>query len=251
MKALAIMAIAARVAAADPAAPRVVTAPTAWLPGAGTLVGSAGLDHRLQPAIAIDAGLGELAAVELGADSDVRTCTIAQGCDTDHLATPRLLPRAAFRIGAPQDAWFTGQPAVVLGARVTIGDPPAHGLAIGEVYVAASRELGPVRLHAGADLLAARDARGEAFGPRLRPFGAIELTPPQYPRTTLVGDLAWVPRFDAGAPPTTEWLAGWGVRYQALSWGAIELDVRHREGEGLAGSTVMMSVTGVWQHAQR
>jgi hypothetical protein len=53
------------------------------------------------------------------------------------------------------------------------------------------------------------------------------------------------------APPTTEWLAGWGVRYEALSWGAIELDVRHREGEGLAGSTALVRVTGVWPHALR
>jgi len=35
------------------------------------------------------------------------------------------------------------------------------------------------------------------------------------------------------------------VRYQALSWGSIELDVRHREGDDLGGSTVMVRVNGV------
>ena len=38
---------------------------------------------------------------------------------------------------------------------------------------------------------------------------------------------------------------GGGVRYQALTWGSIELDVRHRQDEGLGASTVMVRVNGV------
>jgi hypothetical protein len=34
------------------------------------------------------------------------------------------------------------------------------------------------------------------------------------------------------------------VRYQALDWGSIELAVRHREGDDLSGSTVMVRVNG-------
>jgi hypothetical protein len=42
------------------------------------------------------------------------------------------------------------------------------------------------------------------------------------------------------------WIGGWGVRYQALSWGSIELEVRHREGDGLRGSTVLVRVNGAF-----
>lgn len=253
MRALAIIAIAARVAAADPAEPRVLTAPTAWLPGAGTLVGTAGLDHHFAPSLRIDVGLGELAELEVGADSDLRQCSAT--CLDDPRAGAQLVPRAAFRIGAHQDAWFRGQPAIVLGAKVAIGDPAPLGFAgggvrIGALYVAASRALGPLRVHAGGELVDAQADGGPALGVRVRPFGGLELTPPQYPKDTLLADLAWVPRFDA-AGPVLEWVAGGGFRFQALRWGAIELDVRAREGDGLAGMTVLVRVTGVWDHALR
>jgi hypothetical protein len=100
-----------------------------------------------------------------------------------------------------------------------------------------------VRPHAGAAVIDAR-VGDRRLGATLRPLGAIELTPPAYPKTTLMADLACLPRFDATAP-ALEWVAGWGVRYQALRWGSIELDVRHREGEGLGGSTVFVRVNGV------
>jgi hypothetical protein len=221
--------LVARAAAADPALPRVVTAPTAWLPAEGTVVGSAGLDHRGAGSIMLAYGFGGIASLEVGADSDLRECAPC---------TATLVPHAAFRIGARQDTWFAGQPALVLGVQTGFGASRASS-----VYAVASRELGIVRVHAGA---AAADARvgDHRLGARVRPLAAIELTPPAYPKTTLLGDIAWVPRFDASAP-VIEWVAGWGVRYQALRWGAIELDVRHREGEGLGGSTVMVRVTGV------
>lgn len=57
--------------------------------------------------------------------------------------------------------------------------------------------------------------------------------------------MAWLPRL-APSEIELEWVAGLGVRYQALSWGAIELAVRNRQGDGLAGTTVMVRVHGVW-----
>jgi hypothetical protein len=79
----------------------------------------------------------------------------------------------------------------------------------------------------------------------MRPLAAIELTPPAYPKTTLTADVTWAPRTDEGATPVVGWVAGWGVRYQALRWGSIELDVRNREGEGLGDSMVFVRVNGV------
>ncbi len=214
---------AARSAHADPSLPRVVTAPTAWLPAEGSAIGSASLDHRGGGSIELGYGLGGLAALALGADDDAG----------------RWQPRACFRVGAKQDAAFDGAPALVLGARVTIG---GSGDRDAELYVIASRTLGFARVHAGAIALDAR--RGASvMGATVRPLAALELVPPQYPRTTLVADLAWLPKDDASAPA---WIAGWGVRYQALAWGSIELDVHHREGEGLDQSTVMVRVNGTW-----
>jgi len=240
---VAIAIFAVRSAAADPALPHVLTAPTAWLPGSGTVFGTAGLDHRGDASIDVGYGLGELASVELDSDDDVRTCAMPP-CTTDHRAQPIRQQRAAFRIGAREDAWFIGQPALVLGVRESFGSGPR----VGEAYVVASRELGPyVRVHAGALAIDARDraAGAKALGFTVRPTAALELTPPQYPKTTLLGDLSWEPRLEPAAPQP-EWIAGWGVRYQALRWGAIELAVRHRETEGVAASTVLVRLDGVW-----
>jgi hypothetical protein len=159
-------------------------------------------------------GLGGIAAIEAGSDG------------------------AAFRVGARQGAWFAGQPALVLGLQARFGSSDASS-----VYLVGSRELGPLRVHAGAS---ASDARvGDTrLGATVRPLAALELTPPKYPKTTLMGDVTWAPRTDR-TEPAVEWVAAWGVRYQALRWGSIELDVRHREGEGLGGSTVFVRVNGV------
>jgi len=85
------------------------------------------------------------------------------------------------------------------------------------------------------------------LGATIRPFGGIEIRPPQYPKTTLIGDVAWLPRLEHDGP-TLEWLGGVSVRYQALVWGSIELTFRHREDEGLAASTVLVRVNAVFDH---
>jgi hypothetical protein len=237
----------ARVAAADPAAPpppvlldHVLTAPTAWLPEAGTLVGWAGLDHHGDGSIDVGYGLGGLAAIDAGADTDVRAGTA--GCGTG-CASPITLGRVGFRLGARPDAAFAGSPAVVVGTRVTFA---GDGHRVTDLYVVASRALGPLRIHAGADAFDARaSSDATPLGATVRPTFGIELTPPQYARTTLLADIAWLPRFD-GATTSVEYLAGGGVRYQALSWGAIELDVRAREGEGLGDARVLVRLDGVW-----
>jgi len=226
---------AARPVAADPAGSRVLTAPTAWLPPAGAATATLGLDHRGDTAAFASAALGELAEVELDQDTDVRGCA-----DCAMQRTPLRLGRAAFRIGARQDAWLRGMPALVLGVRATFA---AYQPAVGapratDAYLVASRDLGVVRLHAGVDALAASVADHHSAA-ALRPLAGVELHPPMYPRSSLLGDIAWEPELDAAQGPVLRWMLGIGVRYQAFSWGSVELAVRARQGDDLGGATVM------------
>ena len=228
----------ARAATADPVPSRVLTAPTAWLPPAGAAIGTAGSDHRGAGSLIVGYGLGGLAAVELGTDTDVR----GGGDDPE----ARWLGRAAFRLGARQDAWFAGMPALVVGVRTTFA---ARGHTYGkarasEAYLVGSRALGPTRVHLGAAAIDGGfgDTR---LGATVRPLAGLEWTPPIYPRTSILADVMWVPRLDPDRV-RLEWVAGWGVRYQALSWGSIELAVRHRQDEGLGDSTVLVRLNGVF-----
>jgi hypothetical protein len=240
---------ASRSASADPKLPRVLTAPTAWLVPENVVYGTASLDHRGDGSIDLGYGLGGIAELDLGADTDSREC-LAPPCavmGTDNLAGATWLPRAGFRMGLRQDMFFAGEPAIVVGATKTFG----HTREVGEVYLVVSRTLKFLHVHAG---IAAMDARHgmTRMTAQLRPLAGLELRPPQYPKTTLMGDIAWTPRFEPDPKgPTTEWVVGWGVRYQALTWGSIELDVRHRgkgnDAEDLGASTVMIRVNGVWE----
>jgi hypothetical protein len=229
--------VTARRAAADPTRDRVATAPTAWLPAAGAVIGSAGVDSRGVGDAWLGCGLGGLAEVVVETDTDVR---IADGANLPHTT---WLGRAAFRLGARQDQWFTGQPAVVLGVRATF----AGDGRVGEAYLVASRTLGPLRLHAGAEAIdAAARMDAPTLGATVRPLAGLEWTPAQYPRTTLLADLAWVPLLTPTAAPSLEWVAGWGARYDALGWGAIELLIRNRQAEGIGDLTAMVRLNGVW-----
>ena len=246
---------ASRTAAADPALPRVMTAPTAWLLPDGAAYGTAGMDHRGDGSVDVGVGLGGVAELDVGADTDARECD-APPCAVmglNHLPQTVWLARAGFRLGVPQHLLFKGQPALVLGTKKTFG----HTREVGEVYLVASGTVGFLRLHAGVAAMDARHGlvRMEA---KLRPLAGLELTPPQYPKTSLMVDLAWTPQFRPDVPvdtmtkggPIPEWALGWGVRYQALSWSSIEVDVRHRgqgsEAEGLGATTVMLRVNAVW-----
>jgi hypothetical protein len=175
-------------------------------------------------------------------DTDVR-----QGAATNMDPPERSLGRAGFRIGTRQDQLFAGQPAVVLGTRATFA---GAGKRVSDVYLVASRVIGPVAVHVGLDAVDAKaSSAGTPLGATLRPVLGVEITPPQYPKSTILLDTAWVPRFDDEAA-TTELLAGFGVRYQALSWGAVELAVRGRggdlESQSYGNLRVMVRLDGVW-----
>jgi len=113
-----------------------------------------------------------------------------------------------------------------------------------DAYLVASRDLGVVRLHAGVDALSAA-VDGRRTPARLRPLVGLEIHPPIYPRSSLIGDLAWTPAL-AGAP-TLGWVLGIGVRFQALPWASVELAVRVREHEDLGASTVLLRVNAAWR----
>jgi hypothetical protein len=237
----ALGAVGARPAAAEPSGARVLTAPTAWLPPAGTAVAMVGIDHRGDTSAIAGYGLGGLAELELGSDTDIRACT-----DCTVRPSPVILGRAAFRIGARQDAWFDGMPALVLGVRTTFA---ARGHAVHEprasdAYAVASRDLGVVRLHAGVDALSASGS-GRRSPAQLRPLAGLEIHPPRYRRSSLLGDVAWEPTLDAEHGPAPGWMLGIGVRYQAFSWASVELAVRARQGEELGASTVMIRVNAI------
>jgi len=228
----------ARPAAAEPSGSRVLTAPTAWLPEAGAAVVMLGVDHRGDGAAVLGYGLGRIAEVELGSESDIRGCA-----DCSARPSPLWLGRAGFRIGARPDAWFTGMPAIVFGVRATfavrghaVHDPQAN-----DAYLVASRDLGVVRLHAGADAISA-SVDGRRAGARIRPLAGLELHPPMYPRSSLLGDVAWEPTLDAQRGPQLGWMLGVGVRYQAFAWASVELAVRARQAEDLGASTVLVRV---------
>jgi hypothetical protein len=243
--AFAILVGSARGAVADPVMGRVLTAPTAWLPPSGAIVTTIGSDHRGAGTFDVGIGLGGIASIDVGLDTDLRGCTMCDPIEGD--AKPLWMGRAAFRMGARQDAWFRGMPALVIGLRNTFGTAGEtfNGGRSTDAYLVASRSLGSVRVHVGAEVTeAAYGARKAHLDPMLRPIAGFEWTPAIYPRTSLLADIAWVPRMQPD-DVKMEWLAGWGVRYQALWWGSIELAVRHREDEGLSQSTVLIRLNAL------
>jgi hypothetical protein len=227
-------------AAEDPNESRVLTAPTAWLPPANGVVVTTTLDHRFDGSAVVGYGLGGLGALEVGTDTDVRACAT---CDGD--ADPIYLGRAGFRMGLSQNKLFRGMPALLVGLRTTFASAGSARVRVSEAYAVASRELGPVVMHAGAQLVDA-SADGRERGVKLKPIAGLEWTPGQYPNTTVIADLAYVPLIREASTPALEWVAGVGVRYLAFrDWGAIELAVRIREDEGLGDTTVMVRLNGV------
>jgi hypothetical protein len=256
-----VVALAARAGAApaEPVvaplhAPHVLHVPTAWLQPRGGIYAVAGADHRGGGTLVVAGGLAGIAELDAGITDRFVEC---DPCGAGRVVRPAWIGTAAFKIGLAPGALFRGQPALALGfersfaARAPTWSTSAPRLA--GLYLATSAEVAGVRLHGGATLwdaaaigadgLALRLAHGAAA---VRPFVGLEWTPAIYPRTTLLADFSWVPELGPDRIALRA-LGGWGVRYQALAWGAIELAVRHREGDGLAGSTVFVRVDGAWR----
>lgn len=248
---------------------RVLHVPTGHMQSWGQVYATGGGTHRAGAIASVATGLGKLAEIDIGLSDHLGVCS---GCidgagQTDSL----LLPSGLFKIGLGEGEFVSWQPALALGFRKTfgatqvaedLGDPSNFGdlddARAARLFAVASKTLGPLRLHVGVDIWDAEVVVGEQrealsqrpLGERVRPFAGVAWTPSIYPRTSLIGDVSWVPVMDqspGSGDPRAElrWLAGWGVRYQALDWVSTELAVRHREGGQLDDSTVMLRFNAV------
>jgi hypothetical protein len=250
--ALALVALFPTAAAADrdeirhPPAPRLFHAPTAWVqPHAGGH-GAVGLSHRFDLFLELAAGLGDLAEIGLDVTDDFVDCA---SCDAGERAPePVRAAAATFKVGAPAGLLGAWQPAIALGFRRTVAGLGSGRPELARLYLAASLPAGPLRLHAGADLW---DGVPSGPGPalhraslrdRARGFGGLEVRPGLYPRTAMIGELSFVPELRGDRLALRRLVAG-GVRYQALSWGGIELGVRVREGDDLGDVSVFVRLT--------
>jgi len=214
-------------------------APTAELPEEGGVLGSVMLDRHGGFAMGAGYGFGGIAELELAiANSDARLC---DPC------TPLERSTATFRFGAREDDLFEGAPALVLGVEAGF-DAHVTGLHATEAYLVATRHVAFVTLHGGV-AASATGHDNSAATTLVRPLGGVELTPPKFPKTTLLADVSWQPKFatTAGAmtTSTSELAFAWGVRYQTFPWLAVELAVRH-DASAFGDPDVLVRVTGQW-----
>jgi hypothetical protein len=225
----------------QPRAPHVIHVPTAWVLARDTAWGSAGADHRGGGFLDVVASLAGLAEIDAGVDDAFVSCT----CVTGRALTPAWVDVAGFKLGVARGG--DGRRAgIAIGARRSFD--AKLPVAVASIYLAGSVELGPLRAHAGVTAWGAEGGGVRMTETPIRPFAGLEWTPAQYPRTAVIGDFSWLPELEAQGA-RVRWIAGWGVRYQALSWGSIELTVRHREGDELGTSTVMVRVNGFFSNA--
>jgi hypothetical protein len=235
---LLIVAAIAGTAQARPVHDRVWLAPTAELPPEGDVVGAISLDRHGGFDMTGGYGFGGIAELEIAiANSDARLC---DPC------SPLERGTATFRVGAREDDLFEGAPALVLGVEAGF-DAHASGLHATEAYVVATRHIDAVTLHAGVAATATGHDNSGATT-LVRPVGGIELIPPAFPKTTLLADVSWQPKFATVAAMTTstsELAFAWGVRYQTFPWLAVELAVRH-DASAFGDPDVLVRVTGQW-----
>jgi hypothetical protein len=157
---------------------------------------------------------------------------------------------ALLKIGIPERQFGVWQPAVAFGFQRSFvsREHPIDGVNaasdVAQGYLSTSYSLAWLSLHAGASVWDARAQNATMQLPRglfakLRPFGGATFTPPWYPRTTLIGEISWVPSFDPGAIEL-RFIASWAVRYRVTRFADVELGMRFRETAGLHETQVLM-----------
>ena len=172
----------------------------------------------------------------------------------------RTLALAYFKAGIPEGTWHRTVPGLALLFRKTLPQStqvfanPSKILSDQQletptafISAIASKTLGPVALHLGADLLAAQTGSltTNALGkPTIRPAVGVHYVPPAYPLTTLLADLHWIPSTDAEGNWSAVWNGAAGVRYQARDWAAVDLNIRLQENQGAGDALVILGFRG-------
>mgnify|MGYP001587887359 CR=1 FL=1 len=207
--------------------PRVFATPTGWLLPDAAVLASSGISlNRGEPFFALSVGLADLAELDVTATRD----------------GDRWLPSALFKLGLVRGALFSWQPAGAIGFRRSFGVEENSA----QLYGVVTLSTRPVRVHLGGDVWQAEGPQG-LLSPTVRPSVAVEWTPWIAPRSTVLLDFGWEPRF-SDTHVTLGWRGDWGVRVRVLRPVSLELGVRMRQGDALAAPTVFvrlnMAVTG-------
>ncbi len=217
--------------------PRAITTATAFIPNAGEVFYSGGLDHKFQPSGFATIGLAKIAEVGLSLDREW----------TDPSAQKKTA-MAHFKMGSPEGFLHSWMPAFAILYRKSLKDSVQFfsGTRIprlATLSVLASKNMGPISVHLGGELLSAQMEQEQSqhkFSPTL----AIEWHPAQYPKTTLLADLRWIPSETNDLAITPIWNLAWGVTYQAFTWASVDLNVRHQEGESSNDAVVTLGLAG-------
>ncbi|HTM22804.1 MAG TPA: hypothetical protein VL172_19915 [Kofleriaceae bacterium] len=212
--------------------PEMFTVPTGRLLPAGHIMTRSGVDTGGGLSSGLRLGLGDVAEFGVELTDLVRR---RDGVDGE---VGRLYPygAASFKMGVGEDSLFRWQPAVALGFRKSFErDTDGHATRFAELYLVASRSLGPrTQLHLGGSLWDAQiDSGGTVVHlhdgdaiKQLRAFGGLEIEP--LPESAILLELGWMPEFVYGPPDRIKLapMFTWGVRYSVTGWMAIESGVR-------------------------
>lgn len=243
--------------------PRTIMNTTAWVPEAAELNFSLGMDQELRPTGGLSVGLGDIAEVGLQLQHERSECDPCEDPSKD--ATILNVASAFFKMGTPEGFVHTHTPALALVFRKALLQEaqyftdnerpltkPLRETRGAMLTAMASKTLGPAALHLGAELLVSSGTMLQGdFGVDeavVRPALAAEWTPAKYPLSTFMVDVRWVSELEDTGGASREWdtrmSAAWGVRYQALNWASVDLNVRRQNGQGLGNALVTFGVRG-------
>jgi hypothetical protein len=220
------------------------------------------MDQEFRPTGSASIGLGGIAEVGLQLQNERSECDPCEDTSTD--AVVLNVASAFFKMGTPEGLGHKHLPAFALVFRKALltdaqvfTDPervisdPLRETQGAMLTAMSSKTIGPAAVHMGAELLVSSGTALQGdFGVDeyvVRPALAAQWTPSQYPLSTFLVDLRWVPALEE-KNDAFEWdarmTAAWGVRYRALSWASVDLNVRRQDGEGLGDALVTLGVRG-------
>ncbi len=236
---------------------RTISTHTAWMVEPGVLHAGLGLDQTLHPIGELGFGLGKLSEVGLTLQRERSECSTCEDGSQD-----RNIAMAYFKVGSPEGAFHPAVPAFAVIFRKSLpqntqgfSSPneiltnPDNQVATPTAAASAmfSKSLRGLSLHLGVDLLAAQRGdlvRNALRNPTIRPVAAVHYVPGAYPDTTLMADVHWIPSQDANEQWGAVWNGAAGVRYKALEWASVDLNIRLQEHQGAGDALVVLGARG-------